>query len=40
MYDMGFPDGDTKPYAANIIAESVHNSDDLDGNQSRTFGRS
>ena len=31
MYDMEFPDGATKPYSANMIAENIHNSVDLDG---------
>ena len=38
MYDVEFPDGATKPYAANMLAENIHNSVDLDGHQSRTFG--
>ena len=38
MYDMEFPDGATKPYTANMISENIHNSVDLDGNQSRPFG--
>ena len=28
MYDVEFPDGATKPYAANIIADNIHNSMD------------
>ena len=28
MYDVEFPDGATKPYAANIIADNTHNSMD------------
>ena len=38
MYDVELPDGATKPYATNIIAEKIHNSMDLDGHQSRPFG--
>ena len=38
MYDMEFPDVVTKPYSANMIADSIHNSVDLDGHQSRPFG--
>ena len=37
MYDVAFPDGATKPYAANMIAENIHNSVDLDGHISRPF---
>ena len=25
MYDVEFPDGATKPYATNMIAENIHN---------------
>ena len=38
MYDMEFPDGATKPYAANMIAENLHNYVDSDGHQYRHFG--
>ena len=38
MYDVEFPDGATKPYAANIISENIHNYVDLDGHRSRTLG--
>ena len=38
MYDVDFPDGATKPYAANIIADNIHNSVDSDGHRSRPFG--
>ena len=38
MYDVEFPDGATKPYAANMIAENIHNSVDSDGHQYRFFG--
>ena len=38
MYDVEFPDGATKPYAVNMIAENIHNSVDLDGHRSRPFG--
>ena len=38
MYEVEFPDGDTKPYAANTISENIHNYLDLDGHQSRPFG--
>ena len=38
MYDVEFPDGTTKPYAANMIAEKIHNAVDSDGHRSRTFG--
>ena len=38
MYDVEFPDSDTKPYAANMISEDIHNSVDLDGHRSRPFG--
>ena len=38
MYDVDLPDGATKPYAANMIAEKIHNSVDLDRHRSRTFG--
>ena len=38
MYDVEFPDGATNPYAANIIAEKIHNSVDSDGKQYRPFG--
>ena len=38
MYDMEFPDVVTNPYSANMIADSIHNSVDLDGHRSRPFG--
>ena len=38
MYDVDLPDSSTKPYAANMIAEKIHNSVYLDGNLSITFG--
>ena len=38
MYDVDLPDGATKPYASNIIAENIHNYVDSDGHQYRTFG--
>ena len=38
MYDVNFPDGATKPYAANMIADNIHNSVDLDGHRSIPFG--
>ena len=38
IYDMEFPDGSTKPYAANIIAENIHKYVYLDGHRSRHFG--
>ena len=38
IYDVEFPDGATKPCAANMIAENIHNSVDLDGHRSRPFG--
>ena len=38
MYDVDFPDGATKPYAANMIDDNIHNSMDLDGHQYRPFG--
>ena len=33
MYDVEFPDGATKPYAANIISENIHNFVYSDGHQ-------
>ena len=39
MYDVEFPDGATKYYAANMIAENIHNSVDSYGHQSRPFGQ-
>ena len=38
MYDVEFPAGAIKPYAANMTAENIHNSVDSDENRSRTFG--
>ena len=38
MYDVEFPNGAKNSYAANIIAENVHNSVDFNGHQSRLFG--
>ena len=38
IYDVEFPDGATKPYAANMIAENIHNSVDSDGHLSIPFG--
>ena len=38
MYDVEFPDGATKPYTANMIADNIHNSVDSDVHQSRPFG--
>ena len=38
MYNMEFPDGATKPYADNMIADIIHNSVDFDGHRSRPFG--
>ena len=38
MYDLDLPGGSTKPYAANMIAENIHNFLDLDVHQSRPFG--
>ena len=35
IYDVDFPDGATKPYAANMIVEKIHNFVDSDGHQSR-----
>ena len=37
MYDVEFSDGATKPYAADIISENIHNSVDLAGHQFRSF---
>ena len=38
LYEAEFPDGATKPYADNMIAENIHKSVDSDGHQSRPFG--
>ena len=38
MYGVEFPDGATKPYAANMISDNINNSVDLDGHLSRPFG--
>ena len=38
MCELELPDGATNPYAANIIAENIHNSVDSDGHWSRPFG--
>ena len=38
IYDVEFLDGATKPYAANIIAENIHNSVYSGGHRFRSFG--
>ena len=38
LYEVEFPDGTTKPYAANMIAQNIHDTVDSDGHRSRTFG--
>lgn len=39
LYEVEFPDGTTKPYAANMIAQNIiHDTADSDGHRSRSFG--
>ena len=38
MYEVEFPDGATKSYAANMISENIHNYVDSYVHQSRPFG--
>ena len=37
MYDVKFPDGATKPYSDNMIAENIYNSVNSDGHRSLDF---
>ena len=39
MYDVQLPDGATKAYAANMVAQNIYNSVDYDGRQYRPFGQ-
>ena len=37
LYEVEFPDGTTKPYAANMIAQNIHDSVDGDGRQEQNL---
>ena len=39
VYDVQFPDGEIKEYAANIIAENIYNQADVDGHNSNNLVR-
>ena len=38
MYDVEFPDGATKPYASNMVADNINNYVNSDGHLSIPFG--
>ena len=39
VYDVQFPDGEIKEYAANVIAENMYNQVDADGHNSNDLVR-